>query len=118
MISDSICALCWRNSSVRCGRSAPSWVSRTNSVTSSDAVDDVGEAAIGREQRRVDRAPVADLEPAALNLGPTDVVFLHSHGVGHQMAADPVQRGPQVALAGGGGLVGVIRVSLASGIRP
>src|SRR6266496_2068165 len=71
-------------------------------------VDDVGEPAERAKDRRVHRAPVADLESAAGRFRSSDVVPLHRHRVGHQIPAYPVQRAAQVRLACCLRIVGVV----------
>ena len=73
-----------------------------------DAVDDVGELPVGREDRRVDRAPEPDLEGATFGLGAADVVLLHRHRVGNAIPPHPLQRRPQVPLAGRPGVIRVV----------
>ena len=72
------------------------------------AVDDVGEAAVGRGDRCVDGTPEALLEAAALRLGAADVVALHRHRVGDAVAPHPLERRLEVAHPFGGGIVGVV----------
>jgi hypothetical protein len=73
-----------------------------------DPVDDVGQVPVRPQDRGVERAPVADLEPAALGFGTADVVLLHRHRVGHPAVPHPVQGGAQVPNAGGLRVVGVV----------
>jgi hypothetical protein len=74
-----------------------------------DAVDDVAQALVLVQDRRVARAPVAHLEaPAFLGRAP-DVVLLHGHRVGRAAVAHAFQRRAQVAHAVRRRVVGVVR---------
>ena len=77
-----------------------------------DAVEDPGDGAVGRADRRVDRAPVALLESATLRCRTLDVVFLDRHGIGEAKVKDTLQRGAEVRHAGRAGVVRIVREDL------
>ena len=70
-----------------------------------DVVEDVGDFALGRQDRRVERAPVPLLEAAP---GPGDVVFLDGHAVRGPGRQDPAQGSPEVSHAGRVEVLGVV----------
>src|SRR5437870_6620239 len=57
-----------------------------------DAMDDIRQAAIRPEDRRVDGPPVTLLEAAFLPLRSAYVVFLQGHHVGNPTLQHPIQR--------------------------
>ena len=64
------------------------------------AVDDVAHVAIGVLHGRIDRTPIAFLEPSALGVRPANVVFQDGHGVHRLRSENAVQGGGQIAHSG------------------
>ncbi len=70
-----------------------------------DTVDDVSHLSVSRKHWHILRAPVLFRE-RAIRTG--DIVLLHSHGIGLACGKNPVQRGTQIASAGGLRVIGIV----------
>ncbi len=73
-----------------------------------DAMQDRADAAVGSQDRRVDRIPIALLEAAAFGIGFADVVFLDAHHVGPAQFEDTAERRPQIGDAVGARVVRIV----------